>query len=156
MTTTPRADEPATPDVPGADGAASFPVAASVDTAPDGDATAVLPQAPASGPDAPTASVPASAAPPGGPYQAAHGSPSQTPQTAPHPAQPSPAPTRPLPRTGPIVWGALILVFCGYVAQRSFGSGPLDGDAWVIATMLGLGAILLAVGTAVIVRNRRR
>lgn len=58
------------------------------------------------------------------------------------------------PRTGPIVWGALILAFCAYVAQRTFGSGPLDTTAWVIVTVLGLGVLLLGVGFAVILRNR--
>lgn len=59
------------------------------------------------------------------------------------------------PRTGPIVWGALILAFCGYAAQRAFGDGELDTAAWITATVIGLGVLLLGVGTAVIIRNRR-
>lgn len=126
MTTTPHPAEPNTPGAPAADGATPLPVAAPAGAVTDSDATAALPQTPA-------------------PESATTAASSRT------PGQP-----RPLPRTGPIVWGALILVFCGYVTQRAFGSGSLDGDAWVIATLLGLGALLLAVGAAVIMRNRRR
>lgn len=67
----------------------------------------------------------------------------------------APQTVRAAPRTGPIVWGALILAFCGYAAQRAFGGGELDTAAWITATVIGLGVLLLGVGTAVIVRNRR-
>lgn len=155
MTTTPHPTEPDTPGATAADGTTPLPVTTPAGAVTDSDATAVLPQTPApeSGAAAasdPAAGLSAAAAPLGGAYQA----PQAAPPTAP-PGRTSPR-QRPLPRTGPIVWGALILVFCGYVAQRAFGSGALDGDAWVIATLLGLGAILLAVGAAVIIRNRRR
>ncbi len=63
-------------------------------------------------------------------------------------------PTRTGPRTGPIVWGALILAFCGYAAQRAFGTGGMDTAWWITATVIGLGVLLLAVGVAVAVRNR--
>ena len=63
---------------------------------------------------------------------------------------------RPGPRTGPIVWGALILAFCAYIAQRVFGAGGLDVTGWITVTVLGIGVLLLGVGIAVIVRNRRR
>ncbi|MGO2140931.1 MAG: hypothetical protein ACTH30_11015 [Leucobacter sp.] len=68
---------------------------------------------------------------------------------------PVPAPAtqkRPRPRTSPIVWGALILVFCAYVAVRAAG-GSIDVTAWLITTILGLGALLLVVGVAVLVRS---
>jgi len=71
------------------------------------------------------------------------------------PATPGATPVRSGPRTGPIVWGALILAFCAYVAQLTFGSGPLDTTAWIILTVLGLGVLLLGVGLAVIIRNGR-
>ncbi|WP_053387128.1 hypothetical protein [Leucobacter japonicus] len=61
----------------------------------------------------------------------------------------------PGPRTGPIVWGALILVFCGYIAQQVFGLGGMDPTVWITATVIGLGVLLLGVGIAVLVRNRR-
>ncbi|WP_053354122.1 hypothetical protein [Leucobacter musarum] len=61
----------------------------------------------------------------------------------------------PGPRTGPIVWGALILVFCGYIAQQVFGLGGMDPTVWITATVIGLGVLLLGVGVAVLVRNRR-
>ncbi|GAA2822811.1 hypothetical protein FB468_1663 [Leucobacter komagatae] len=70
------------------------------------------------------------------------------PATVPAPA----AQKRPRPRTSPIVWGALILVFCAYVAVRAAG-GSIDVTAWLITTILGLGALLLVVGVAVLVRS---
>ncbi|WP_440311981.1 hypothetical protein [Leucobacter chromiireducens] len=79
-------------------------------------------------------------------------------QSAP-PAQSAPArpaPRRPAPRTSPIVWGALILAFCGYIAQRMLGTGELDLATWVAAITIGLGVLLLGVGAAVLIRNRRR
>src|SRR5690606_346219 len=57
---------------------------------------------------------------------------------------------KPGPRTGPIVWGALVLAFCGYIAQRVFGSGAADTAWWIAATVVGLGVILLIVGIAVV------
>ncbi|MGJ0205008.1 hypothetical protein [Leucobacter sp. gxy201] len=62
---------------------------------------------------------------------------------------------KPGPRTGPIVWGALVLAFCGYVAQRVFGSGASDTGWWVAATIVGLGALLLVVGIVVVIRGAR-
>lgn len=62
---------------------------------------------------------------------------------------------RPSPRTGPIVWGALILVFCGYVSQQVLGGGGLDAAGWITATVIGLGVLLLGVGFAVLIRSRR-
>lgn len=70
---------------------------------------------------------------------------------------PAPAPTEPSgPRTGPIVWGALILGFCGYVLQRTLAPGDLDTTTWITAVTIGLGVLLLGVGAAVLIRNHRR
>ncbi|UOQ61659.1 hypothetical protein MUN76_06795 [Leucobacter rhizosphaerae] len=70
---------------------------------------------------------------------------------------PAPAPTEPSgPRTGPIVWGALILGFCGYVLQRTLAPGDLDTTTWITAVTIGLGLLLLGVGAAVLIRNHRR
>lgn len=63
---------------------------------------------------------------------------------------------KPGPRTGPIVWGALILIFCGYIAQQAFGGNGLDTAGWIAATVIGLGVLLLGVGIAVLIRNARR
>lgn len=63
---------------------------------------------------------------------------------------------RPRPRTGPIVWGALILAFCVYIAQRTVSPGAVDTAAWVVATVIGLGLLLLGVAVAVLVRGGRR
>ncbi|MFF8817210.1 hypothetical protein ACF07D_04320 [Leucobacter sp. NPDC015123] len=75
-----------------------------------------------------------------------------------HPAAaPAPVQTaarKPRPRTSPIVWGALILVFCAYVAVRAAG-GSIDVTTWLITTILGLGTLLLVVGVAVLVRTSR-
>ena len=59
------------------------------------------------------------------------------------------------PRSGPIVWGALILVFCAYLAQRTFGAG-VDTTSWIIGTIIGVGVLLLVVGGAILIRNRAR
>lgn len=66
----------------------------------------------------------------------------------------SPALRKPRPRTSPIVWGSLILMFCAYVAVRTAG-GSIDPTAWLITTILGLGTLLLGVGIAVLVRSSR-
>ena len=68
------------------------------------------------------------------------------------PAQPD----RPRPRTGPIVWGCLILAFCAYAVQRVLFPGGVDTALWITATVLGLGALLLGVGIAIAIRSARR
>lgn len=78
-----------------------------------------------------------------------------TAQQAPNPARTKARPqTR--PRTGPIVWGALILAFCGYVAQLTLAPGNIDATTWIIVTIIGLGILLLGVGATVLIRNRGR
>lgn len=59
------------------------------------------------------------------------------------------------PRTSPIVWGALILAFCGYVVQRTLAPGNLDTTTWITTVTIGLGVLLLGVGAAVLIRNQR-
>ncbi|MGO1538031.1 MAG: hypothetical protein ACTHZ9_00130 [Leucobacter sp.] len=59
-------------------------------------------------------------------------------------------------RTGPIIWGALILAFCGYVLQRALAPGSIDTAVWVTGLVLGLGALLLVVGVTVAIRGRGR
>ena len=59
------------------------------------------------------------------------------------------------PRTSPIVWGALILLFCAYVLQQAISPGSVDSTTWIIATVIGLGVLLLGVAVAVILRSRR-
>ena len=58
------------------------------------------------------------------------------------------------PRTSPIVWGALILAFCAFVAQLRFSGSTLDANTWLILTTIGLGVLLLVVGAVVLIRNR--
>lgn len=57
------------------------------------------------------------------------------------------------PRTGPIVWGALFLVFCAYVVQRELAPASVDTAVWIAFTVIGLGVLLLAVGIAVVIRS---
>lgn len=59
------------------------------------------------------------------------------------------------PRSSTIVWGCLVLIFCGYIAQRTFAPGTISTETWVTASLIGLGALLLAVGVGVVVRNNR-
>lgn len=60
------------------------------------------------------------------------------------------------PRTGAIVWGAFVLVFCAYVTQRILAPATVDSTGWIAATVIGLGVLLLIVGVIVVARNRRR
>ena len=71
------------------------------------------------------------------------------------PAGPPAEPRRLRPRTGPIVWGAIFLAFCVYVAAQTAAPGSVDTTTFVIASVIGLGALLLAVGVAVLARNAR-
>ena len=76
----------------------------------------------------------------------------------PDPARtPEPAPRGPRPvRSGPIVWGAIVLVACAFVAQQVLAPGTLDATAWVTALVLGLGVLLLVAGVAAVVKQSRR
>jgi len=79
-------------------------------------------------------------------------------QAAPAPAaaEAAPAaPTRSGPRTAPIIWGVLILAFCAYILQRTLAPGTISGAAWITGTLFGLGALLLGVGIAIVIRNSR-
>ncbi|RGE19482.1 hypothetical protein [Leucobacter sp. wl10] len=120
-------------------------------------------------PTAPILGAPATPAPSA---SSASGAPAPEPPAPVPPAPEAPAPGPPAaparrpgtagsaarrtgPRTGPIVWGALILAFCGYTVQRAFGGDGLDTSWWIAATVIGLGLLLLGVGIAVVIRNRR-
>lgn len=76
----------------------------------------------------------------------------------PRPCRPEvrdPRPGKTAVRTGPIVWGCLVLVFCAYVAVSEFTGGAVDTATWIITTVIGLGALLLVVAVAVLVRGGR-
>jgi hypothetical protein len=60
------------------------------------------------------------------------------------------------PRTGPIVWGAIVLAICVYMATQTLAPGSIDSMTFVIASVIGLGVLLLAVGAAVLARNSRQ
>lgn len=73
-------------------------------------------------------------------------------------AEPDAARARPSaarPRTGPIVGGCLLLIFCAVVLQRTFAPGTVDPAVWVTGTVFGLGILLLAVGVAIVLRAAR-
>lgn len=59
------------------------------------------------------------------------------------------------PRTGPIVWGTLLLALCVWVGGRTFFPGVVSGEVFLILTAIGLGVLLLGIGIAVAVRNHR-
>lgn len=74
----------------------------------------------------------------------------------PHAVDADPAPDkRSGASTGTIVWGVLILAFCAVVLQQSLAPGTVDPGLWVTGVVLGLGALLLVVAVAVILRGRR-
>ena len=60
------------------------------------------------------------------------------------------------PRTGTIVWGVLVLAFCAFTSFQTVAPNQVDGTTFVIAAMIGIGLLLLAVGTAVVVRSARQ
>lgn len=72
-----------------------------------------------------------------------------------HPEVPT-SPERNRPRTAPIIWGALFLAFCAWVAQRTFFPDALSPQLWLTAVAIGLGVLLLGVGVAVALRDRRK
>lgn len=84
----------------------------------------------------------------------------ETPQASEHPVtQTADRPVDPRdlrPRSGPIVWGVIVLAFCVYTAFQAISPGSIDGTTFVIAATIALGLLLLAVGAAVIVRSSRR
>lgn len=86
------------------------------------------------------------------PTPAAPPAPGQHP--APPPAAGAPAEAR-RPRTGTIIWGCLILAFCGFVAQRVLAPGSFDAAVWATAVALLLGVTLVGAGIAAVVRQAR-
>jgi len=64
-------------------------------------------------------------------------------------------PERARPRTGPIVWGTLFLAFCAWITQRAFFPEAIAPELWLTSIAIGLGVLLLGVGIAVGVRDRR-
>lgn len=92
--------------------------------------------------------------PPAEPQPASQTEPQTQPQPQPAVHHSRVAPVKSGPRTGSIVWGALVLVFCTYVASVQLGN-TIDPATWIIATFIGLGVLLLAVGGAIVVRNAR-
>lgn len=111
---------------------------------PEPDAHAVTAVMPESVPAPTTASEPV---PGTGPEATLQPGPGSAPR-------PGPEPTKLRPRTGPIVWGALILMFCAYVAVQAMG-GAIDPIAWLITAVLGIGTLLLIVGVVVLARGSR-
>lgn len=104
---------------------------------------------------APQAATGEPSAAPSAPEATPHAAPSSNTAPAPDtaPAVKIP-PTKSGPITGSIVWGALVLVFCAYVASREMG-GVIDPITWIIATFIGLGALLLVVGMIIVLRGSR-
>lgn len=71
------------------------------------------------------------------------------------PAESKPDPRNLRPKTGPIVWGVLVLAFCVYTASQTVAPGSVNGTTFVIAATITLGVLLLAIGAAVIIRSSR-
>lgn len=57
------------------------------------------------------------------------------------------------PRSGPIVWGGLLLAFCAWIAGRTFAPDHFDTQLWLIAVAIGLGVLLLGVGVFIALRG---
>lgn len=87
--------------------------------------------------------------------QAQQPAPAPAPASAPVPVPvPASAQAKLSPRSGPIVAGTLVLILCAYVVVQTMG-GRVDATTWAIGTILGLGALLLLVGIAVLARGAR-
>lgn len=132
-----------------------------VPTADDPAAAPTVPQpeaGPEAGPEsaAPGAEPQDSTIPPQTTEQAAPNAPQaeQAQQTRPFPQAQSFEPRRRV-RTGPIVWGSLILAFCAFVVQMSLAPGTVDPAVWISGTVLGLGVLLLGVSAGILARNAR-
>ncbi|KKI22639.1 MULTISPECIES: hypothetical protein [unclassified Leucobacter] len=130
-----------------------------VPTVDDSAAAPTVPQPeaePAAEPAAPGAEPQDSTIPPQTAEQAAPHAPQaeRTQQTRPFPQAQSVEPRRRV-RTGPIVWGSLILAFCAFVVQMSLAPGTVDPAVWISGTVLGLGVLLLGVSAGILARNAR-
>ncbi|WP_217133375.1 hypothetical protein [Leucobacter chinensis] len=91
--------------------------------------------------------------PPAQPQPAPAASQPTAPAPTPAPAPQPPAKSR--PRSGPIVWGTLMLAFCAWVTQRALFPDIVQTGLWIALTVLGLGALLLIVGVSVAMRGKR-
>ena len=60
------------------------------------------------------------------------------------------------PRTWPIVWGVLVLAFCAYTTVQLVAPGSVDSTTFAIATVIGIGLLLLVVGAAILARTQFR
>lgn len=95
------------------------------------------------------------------PPEPADAQPAEPQPAGPQPAEPHAVDADPAPdkrsgaSTGAIVWGVLILAFCAVVLQQTLAPGTVDPGMWVTGVVLGLGALLLVVAVAVILRGRR-
>ena len=49
-----------------------------------------------------------------------------------------------------------MLAFCAFTWFQTVAPNRVDGTTFVIAAMIGIGLMLLAVGTAVVVRSARQ
>lgn len=58
-------------------------------------------------------------------------------------------------RSGPIVWGVVVLTFCAFVAQLIVSPAAVSPWAWITGLVLLVGLILLVVGVSVLVRQRK-
>lgn len=58
-------------------------------------------------------------------------------------------------RTGPIVWGLIVLAICGFLAHQILAGGAVDSTVWLIGLVLVLGVLLLVIGVTVLVRQRK-
>lgn len=130
----------------------SDPASAAAHTSPTTTGTHSTPGA-AETPGTPgTPGSPGSPSSPGSPTAPYAAGPAAAPHTT---APPAPASKRHGPRPSPIIWGVLILAFCGYVAQTKYGATAGDPAVWAIGGILAVGVLLLAIGAVVLIRNRK-
>ncbi|MBK0422381.1 hypothetical protein JD292_09875 [Leucobacter sp. CSA2] len=160
------------PELPGRqaespDAGDATPAGTSAATAPGSGDLPVPPAAPAAPDPDPAFERSVPPVPPSAPAPPA-GEPAPSPagESAPSPAS-VPASTLPRadgavpqrhrfnPRPSPIIWGVMILAFCGYLAQRRFGPSASEPEIWAIGGILSVGVLLLTIAAVVLIRNRK-
>lgn len=137
-----------------------IPVPPAAPAAPDPDPALErsVPPVPLS-PPVPPAGEPAPS-PAGEPAPSPAGEPAPSPASEPSSTLPRPDGAvqqrhRFSPRPSPIIWGVLILAFCGYLSQRRFGPSATEPEIWAIGGILAVGVLLLTIAAVVLIRNRK-
>lgn len=59
------------------------------------------------------------------------------------------------PRSGPIIWGTIVLAVCAYFGTQLVAPGAIEDVTFMVIGLIGLGLLMLAIAIAMIVRGAR-